>query len=214
MIKIITALDFDDINKARHFVSKLTPDVCRLKVGMQMFTAFGPAWVEELQEKGFEIFLDLKFHDIPSTVAKACVSAAALGVWMCNIHVCGGTRMMQSAREALDHLDKKPLLIGVTVLTSSDDPDAASQVLDYAIEAKQAGLDGVVCSAHEAAVLRTQLGPDFVLVTPGIRLKGDALDDQSRVMTPEAAIEAGSDYLVIGRSITQAENPLAVLKSI
>jgi orotidine-5'-phosphate decarboxylase len=223
--KIIAALDFDHIEDARSFIDKISPDLCRLKVGKQMFTQYGPAFVEELQNKGFEIFLDLKFHDIPSTVAKACVSAAKFGVWMCNMHVSGGTNMMLAAREAIDKLNLKdaPLLIGVTVLTSMNDADLVEvggpasvekQVMHLAALAQAAKLDGVVCSAQEAKSLREPLGSDFLLVTPGIRIAGDAADDQQRIMTPGKALAAGADYLVIGRSITKALDPVAALTSL
>jgi orotidine-5'-phosphate decarboxylase len=223
--KVIVALDFDDIEAARCFVDKVSPDICRLKVGKQMFTAYGPAFVQELQSKGFDIFLDLKFHDIPNTVAKACVAAAKLGVWMCNIHASGGFKMMEAARQAVDalNLERPLLLIAVTVLTSMSDEDLIAQgstrslneqVLHLAREAQRAGLDGVVCSAFEAEALKAQLGSDFLLVTPGIRLEGGDSHDQKRVMTPGNAVKAGSDYLVMGRSITAEENPQALLDTL
>ncbi|MNV73503.1 Orotidine 5'-phosphate decarboxylase [compost metagenome] len=189
-----------------------------------MFTLFGPQFVRQLVAKGFDVFLDLKFHDIPNTVAKAVAASAELGVWMVNVHASGGERMMRAAREALlPYGDKAPLLIGVTVLTSMEQSDMAplgldvspaEQVIRLATLAKTAGLDGVVCSAEEASALKTLLGSDFKLVTPGIRPSGAAAGDQRRVMTPLAAVEAGADYLVIGRPITQAADPAAVLGAI
>ncbi|MDF1655341.1 MAG: orotidine-5'-phosphate decarboxylase [Coxiellaceae bacterium] len=222
---IIVALDYDNIETARQLVRKISPDLCRLKVGKQMFTQYGPQWVEELAGLGFDVFLDLKFHDIPNTVAKACVAAANLGVWMMNVHATGGLTMMQQAKQALDDLNAsdKPLLIAVTVLTSMQqtdlqplgiNDDVNTCVSRLAALAQQAGLDGVVCSAREAEMLRQQMGKDFCLVTPGIRLADGDQQDQKRVMTPEAAIAAGADYLVIGRSITQSEDPAGVLQSV
>jgi orotidine-5'-phosphate decarboxylase len=189
-----------------------------------MFTLFGPQFVRQLVAKGFDVFLDLKFHDIPNTVAKAVAASAELGVWMVNVHASGGERMMRAAREALrPYGDKAPLLIGVTVLTSMEQSDMAplgldvspaEQVIRLATLTKAAGLDGVVCSANEASQLKAQLGTDFKLVTPGIRPTGSAAGDQRRVMTPLAAMQAGADYLVIGRPITQADDPAAMLSGI
>lgn len=220
---IIVALDFDHIDQARQLVKQVSPELCRLKVGKQMFTAYGPHWVEELVGLGFDVFLDLKFHDIPNTVAHACQSACNLGVWMLNVHASGGLSMMQAAREAVGHFgDSKPLLIAVTVLTSMTHVDLkplASElsleqmVINLALSAQQAGLDGVVCSAQEVALLRQHIDDAFCLVTPGIRLK-DTDDDQQRVMTPSQAMQAGSDYLVIGRPITKSEHPAATLEHI
>ena len=214
---IIVALDFDDIQKARELVSQLDPNQCRLKVGKEMFTLFGPDWVTELVDKGFDVFLDLKFHDIPNTVAKACIAAANLGVWMVNVHASGGQNMMKAAREALQQFgEKRPLITAVTVLTSMDEEqfenvgyqrNIENQVSHLASLAKDSGMDGVVCSAKEACVLSTQLGKEFKLVTPGIRPIGSDKGDQSRVMTPKKAIESGATYLVIGRPITQSANP-------
>jgi len=207
----------------RALVGQLSPELCRLKIGNILFTRYGPKLVEELMQQGFDVFLDLKYHDIPQTVAGACRSAAELGVWMVNLHVSGGAAMMRAAREMVDQFKHKPLLIGVTVLTSLDqgdltllgvNDDIPSQVNRMANLAKQHGLGGIICSAHEASQLRSHLGNDFVLVTPGIRLNADAKDDQKRIMTPEAAINSGSTYLVIGRSITKATDPLATLKVI
>lgn len=219
--KIIVALDFDNRQNAEALVDKLDPSLCKLKVGKEMFTLFGPDWVKFLTEKGFPVFLDLKFHDIPNTVAKACKAAAELGVWMVNVHASGGAKMMRAAAEALaSYGDERPLLTGVTILTSMDEKqfsdigyqrEIKQQVVHFAKLAKDSGLDGVVCSAQEASQLRGELGHEFKLVTPGIRPIGSAQGDQSRIMTPEKALNAGSSYLVIGRPITQAEDPLKSL---
>lgn len=221
---IIVVLDYSNADSAWELVNQLSPELCRLKVGKELFVAAGPDFVRQLVAKGFDVFLDLKFHDIPNTVAQACVAAANLGVWMINVHCSGGSKMMSAARAAIDQLKgNKPLLIGVTVLTSLADSDlqefgingsVEAQVLRLAELTQRAGLDGVVCSANEAAALRAKLGKGFCLVTPGIRLVDHRNDDQQRIMTPKAALEAGSDYLVIGRPITQAANPLEVLKTI
>ena len=220
---VIVALDFPTAEPALELASRLSPELCRLKVGKEMFTRNGVGLVEALQNKGFEVFLDLKFHDIPNTVAGAVRSAAELGVWMVNVHASGGRRMMEAAAEALQGYDNKPLLIAVTVLTSMSDADlaelgytetAAQRVLRLASLTADCGLDGVVCSAMEAPQLREQQGEDFCLVTPGIRLAGDAAGDQRRVLTPADAIGNGSSYLVIGRSITGAEDPLAALERV
>ena len=222
--KVVVALDFDNQADAFTFVDKIQPSDCRLKVGKEMFTYFGPDFVKALVERGFDVFLDLKFHDIPNTVAKAVAAAAELGVWMVNVHASGGSKMMEKAKEALvPYGDSAPLLIAVTVLTSMSEDDLmglgitkspAEQVQHLANLTKQAGLDGVVCSAQEAELLKKQLGKDFKLVTPGIRPVGASVDDQKRIMTPEQAIEVGVDYLVIGRPITKAEDPQQVLKDI
>jgi orotidine-5'-phosphate decarboxylase len=219
--RVIVALDFPNGNQARQFVDRLEPGSCRLKIGKELFTREGPELVRYLVSSGHEVFLDLKFHDIPNTVAGACRAAAALGIWMLNVHASGGSKMMSAARSALDELGPhRPLLIGVTVLTSMADQDLkelgvnagpAEQVLRLATLAKSSGLDGVVCSAQEATLLRGELGSTFKLVTPGIRPQGAAMDDQSRVLTPGEAIRSGSDYLVVGRPITRAGDPLAVL---
>ncbi len=217
---IIVALDFASAQPALDLVARLSPDLCRLKVGKELFTRSGPVLVENLQQRGFEVFLDLKFHDIPNTVAAAVRAAADLGVWMVNIHASGGRRMMEAAVAELEGVDNKPLLIGVTVLTSMSDADlnelgyeetAAQRVQRLAALAADCGLDGVVCSALEAPALREARGEGFRLVTPGIRLAGDAAGDQRRVVTPADALALGSDYLVIGRSITAAADPLAAL---
>ncbi|WP_394190749.1 orotidine-5'-phosphate decarboxylase [Pseudoalteromonas atlantica] len=222
--KVLIALDYDDQQTALNFVKQLSPDTCRLKVGKEMFTYFGPAFVKELIDLGFDVFLDLKFHDIPNTVAKAVTAAAKMGVWMVNVHASGGVEMMTKAKQALEQFgDDAPLLIAVTVLTSMDaaelsrlgvDKTPEEQVIYLAKLAKESGLDGVVCSAQEAKKLKAELGEDFKLVTPGIRPVGSDAGDQKRIMTPKQAIEDGSDYLVIGRPITQAADPVATLKEI
>lgn len=218
--RIIVALDYAEAPQALQLVERLNPALCRLKVGKELFTAEGPRFVEKLINKNFGVFLDLKFHDIPNTTAKACEAAARLGVWMLNVHASGGRAMMLAAREAIEKSPDRPLLIAVTVLTSMDEPalhevgvaDALQQqVLRLATLSRSCGLDGVVCSAQEAPVLRRELGPDFHLVTPGIRPANASKDDQSRVVTPSDALRQGSSYLVIGRPITQAPDPLAAL---
>jgi orotidine-5'-phosphate decarboxylase len=220
---VIVALDYPLAPAALDLAQRLSPSLCRLKVGKELFTSSGPALVEKLQHLGFEVFLDLKFHDIPATVAGAVRAAAALGVWMVNVHACGGRRMMTAAVEANTAFTQRPLLIGVTVLTSMSDADllelgytesSEERVLRLAALAADSGLDGVVCSALEATALRRAQGRDFCLVTPGIRLAGDDAADQRRVVTPADALALGSDYLVIGRSITAAADPLAALQRV
>jgi orotidine-5'-phosphate decarboxylase len=218
---VIIALDFDNRELALDLVNRLDPNLCRLKVGKEMFTLFGPDWVKQLVGLGFDVFLDLKFHDIPNTVAKACRAAATLGVWMVNVHASGGVKMMTAAKEALEPFgDSRPLLTAVTVLTSMDNLEYQKlgnvrsideQVIHLARLTKECGLNGVVCSAMEASRLSAELGKQFKLVTPGIRPAGSEQGDQSRVMTPNDAIAAGASYLVIGRPITQASDPLKVL---
>ena len=202
---------------------RLDSSQCRLKVGKELFTAAGPDFVRRLVDLGFEVFLDLKFHDIPSTVAKACSAAARLGVWMMNVHALGGERMLCAAREALSGLTRPPLLVAVTILTSMDETDLRTiglggapgdHVIRLATLAHDCGLDGVVCSSRETRELRTRLGSSFRLVTPGIRPSGSQMDDQRRVMTPADAVRNGSTYLVIGRPITQADDPLGILLTI
>lgn len=221
--KIIVALDFPQQVSAMVLVDQLDPRLCRLKVGKELFTAAGPSFVKLLVAKGFDVFLDLKFHDIPNTVAKAVIAVADLGVWMTNVHASGGSRMMRAAKQALVERRSDMLLIGVTVLTSMEDEDLAEvsversvddQVLHLATLAKEANLDGVVCSAQEARLLKSSFGGTFNLVTPGVRLAGAGADDQRRVTTPVEAVSLGSDYLVIGRPITQSPDPLATLKQI
>jgi orotidine-5'-phosphate decarboxylase len=221
---VIVALDYPSADAARAFVAGVDPQLCRLKIGKELFTRTGPTLVEELVGQGFDVFLDLKFHDIPNTVAQACAAAADLGVWMMNVHASGGRRMMAAAREALEQRGgTRPLLIGVTVLTSMGAEDLAEvgvpvapadQVMRLADLAHSAGLDGVVCSPKESALLRHRLGDDFLLVTPGVRPAGSDIGDQKRVLTPAEAIRQGSDYLVIGRPVTQAADPVAVLRAI
>ena len=221
--RIVVPLDFAESKSALDLCARLSPELCRLKIGKELFTASGPALVEALQKQGYDIFLDLKYHDIPNTVAKACAAAASLGVWMVNVHASGGITMLNAAREAIDQSSHQPLLIAVTVLTSMSQGDMASvginrsvveQVSHLAGLTKEAGLDGVVCSAQEAPQLKQEFGNDFCLVTPGIRPATANQDDQKRIMTPAEAISAGSHYLVIGRPITQAPDPLAALEAI
>ncbi|MDH5710147.1 MAG: orotidine-5'-phosphate decarboxylase [Gammaproteobacteria bacterium] len=217
--KVIVALDFPGAKAAMQLVEKLDPSLCRLKVGKELFTRSGPSLVKDMVASGFDVFLDLKFHDIPNTVARACEAAAELGVWMVNVHSMGGIAMMQAARDVLSD-DDAPLLIAVTLLTSSGEKELsdlgvsqspAEFVKRLATMAKMAGLDGVVCSAQETSMLKKHCGEGFVLVTPGIRPESAAADDQNRIMTPKRAIEHGSDYLVIGRPVTQVDDPVAVL---
>lgn len=221
--KIIVALDCREAAAALDLAARLEPALCRLKVGKELFTAAGPQLVEQLMRRGYDVFLDLKFHDIPNTAAQACKAAAALGVWMVNVHALGGRRMMEAAREAVAQAARPPKLIAVTVLTSMAQGDLAEigiaaspaeMVLRLAKLARDSGLDGVVCSAQEAALLRRECGKEFCLVTPGIRPADAGADDQARVMTPRAALEAGSSYLVIGRPITRAADPVSALRQI
>ena len=221
---IVVALDFDKQQTAFELIDRLEPSLCRLKIGKEMFTHFGPTFVQAVQNKGFDVFLDLKFHDIPNTVAKAVKAAADLGVWMVNVHASGGTRMMTAAKEILEPYGKDaPLLIAVSVLTSMSEDDLkelgvtkspAEQVNFLAGLAHKSGLDGMVCSAQEAEMLKQNYGKDFKLVTPGIRTADASADDQKRIMTPERAVAAGSDYLVIGRAITKSDNPIQTMKDI
>jgi orotidine-5'-phosphate decarboxylase len=221
--RVIVALDFPSQTQAMQLVERLDPAACRLKVGKEMFTRYGPPFVEALRKRGFEIFLDLKFHDIPNTVAAACDAAADLGVWMMNLHASGGRRMMEAARERLSQRGERPLLVAVTILTSlaADDigevgyaGEPAENVLRLARLTRDAGLDGVVCSPREAVEIRRAIGDEFLLVTPGVRPRSAAADDQRRVMTPGEAIAAGSSYLVVGRPITAAEDPVEALRQI
>ncbi len=227
---IIAVLDYPSAAEALAFSDRLDPALCRVKVGKELFTAAGPAVVEGLVKRGFDVFLDLKFHDIPNTVAGACAAATKLGVWMINVHASGGRAMMEAAKNAVDRASTgtnfgngKPQLIAVTVLTSMADtdlpaigltPDCNAQVLRLAALTAACGLDGVVCSAMEAKQLRAAHGANFKLITPGIRLADDAKGDQQRVVTPVEAMQLGADYLVIGRSINGAADPIAVLKMI
>ncbi|EFH6291121.1 orotidine-5'-phosphate decarboxylase [Escherichia coli] len=221
---VVVALDYHNRDAALAFVDKIDPRDCRLKVGKEMFTLFGPQFVRELQQRGFDIFLDLKFHDIPNTAAHAVAAAADLGVWMVNVHASGGARMMTAAREALVPFGKDaPLLIAVTVLTSMEVSDLADlgvtlSPADYAERlaalTQKCGLDGVVCSAQEAVRFKQVFGQEFKLVTPGIRPQGSEAGDQRRIMTPEQALAAGVDYMVIGRPVTQSVDPAQTLKAI
>ncbi|EKY4420748.1 orotidine-5'-phosphate decarboxylase [Escherichia coli] len=221
---VVVALDYHNRDAALAFVDKIDPRDCRLKVGKEMFTLFGPQFVRELQQRGFDIFLDLKFHDIPNTAAHAVAAAADLGVWMVNVHAFGGARMMTAAREALVPYGKDaPLLIAVTVLTSMEASDLAGlgvtlSPADYAERlaalTQKCGLDGVVCSAQEAVRFKQVFGQEFKLVTPGIRPQGSEAGDQRRIMTPEQALAAGVDYMVIGRPVTQSVDPAQTLKAI
>ena len=222
--KVIVALDYPSADAALEMADKLNPALCRVKVGKELFTVSGPDVVKALMDKGFDVFLDLKFHDIPNTVSAAVKVAAQMGVWMVNVHASGGSRMMRAAREAVDSVPgNKTHLIAVTVLTSMSPDDLAEtgidkspleQVLYLADLAKQSGMDGVVCSAQETSAIREELGDDFLLVTPGIRMPGDDAGDQRRVVTPHDALANGSSYLVMGRSITGATDPVAVLQKI
>ena len=221
--RIIVPLDTQRVEDALALAARLDPKLCRVKIGKELFVAAGPEAVARVQERGFEVFLDLKFHDIPNTVAGACRAAARLGVWMMNVHVSGGEAMLRAAREAVASVARPPLLIGVTVLTSLAEPDLERVGLSGSVMenverlarlARACGLDGVVCSAQEAPLVRKATGGDFTLVTPGIRLEGDQRDDQVRVVTPREAIRLGADYLVIGRPITGSADPAATLQSI
>ena len=221
--KLIIALDYPTAEQALNFVKGLSPERCKLKVGFELFVAAGPDFVKRLVDQGYDVFLDLKFHDIPNTVASACRSAANMGVWMMNVHASGSDKMMQAAKQALIEIESPAKLIAVTVLTSMDEAQLASsnvslspeeQVKSLASLTKESGLDGVVCSAQEAKMLRELLGDDFLLVTPGIRPLGADIGDQSRVMTPADAYTAGVSYIVVGRPITRSENPIAVIDQI
>jgi orotidine-5'-phosphate decarboxylase len=221
--RIVVPLDYPSVRAAEEFVARVSPQECALKVGKELFTAAGPALVARLVDQGFRVFLDLKYHDIPNTVAQACKAAADLGVWMLNVHASGGRAMLGAAREALAAAPGRPLLIAVTVLTSLDDQalrelgiaeGAARHAERLARLASDCGLDGVVCSAWEAGAIKAAHGAAFLAVTPGIRLAEGKAHDQARIATPEAAVRAGADYLVIGRAITQAADPQATLRSI
>lgn len=221
--KVIVALDYANAKEALSLVHQLDPTLCKLKVGKELFTATGPQLIEQLVAKDFKVFLDLKFHDIPNTVAKACEAASNLGVWMLNVHASGGTAMMQSALEGVNKSKHNPYLIAVTVLTSMSQENLTelgvnnslqTQVIKLASLTQQSGLHGVVCSAMEAEQLRKVTNKDFLLVTPGIRPANASVDDQTRVMTPSTALSKGASYLVIGRPITKAPNPIEALHSI
>ena len=224
--RVIVALDYPESDRALAMAKQLDPAVSRVKVGKVLFTRCGPDVVEKLHALGFDVFLDLKFHDIPNTVAKACGVAAELGVWMVNVHASGGRRMMEAARNEIEKRSQgsqRTSLIAVTVLTSMERSDLAEMGLDIdpidqvkrlAALTESSGLDGVVCSAQEAAVIRAQAADDFQLITPGIRPVGAAVGDQRRIMTPAEAIAAGSTYLVVGRPITGAEHPATAAEAI
>lgn len=222
--KIIVALDYADAAAALQFIDQISPSLCRVKVGKELFTSAGPEFVKVLVARGFDVFLDLKFHDIPNTVNKAISAAARLGVWMVNVHALGGAQMLKAAKQAVMDFDgRRPYLIAVSILTSTDQQGLnqigiqktlAQAVMDLTALSLECGLDGMVCSAQEAAALRNQFGSQPLLVTPGIRPEGSESNDQQRIMTPQQAIEAGSSYLVIGRPITAHENPVAQLERI
>jgi len=218
--KIIIALDYSSSEEALILVRQLKPELCKLKIGKELFTIAGPNLVRELVDMGYDVFLDLKFHDIPNTVAQACKAAANLGVWMLNVHALGGQKMLLAAREAVNSTQHTPLLIAVTILTSMAEEDLQQigingtpqeNVERLAKLSEEAELDGVVCSSKEVQFLRQTIKPNFKLITPGIRPAGSNVDDQKRIMTPYDAIQAGSDYLVIGRPITKATDPLQAL---
>lgn len=221
--RVIVALDYPSADEALALSNKLDPSQCRVKVGKELFTRAGPGLVEHLQGQGFDVFLDLKFHDIPNTTAQACRAAAELGVWMVNVHALGGRRMMEAAREAIENASHQPLLIAVTILTSLDGEELREiglggspeeNVVRLARLAESAGLDGVVCSPREVTALRASVADSFKLVTPGVRPIGAAVGDQKRITTPEDAIRLGASYLVVGRPITQADDPPAALANI
>jgi len=214
---LIIALDFSSSAKALTIVEQLKDTGCRFKIGKELFTAAGPDFVRQLVEQGVDIFLDLKYHDIPNTVARACQVAANLGVWMLNVHALGGRNMLLAARESLKFHKNPPLLIAVTILTSLQDNDMNAVGLHGSVEdnvlrlaqlAQACDLDGVVCSPQEIDLIRKTLGRDFQLITPGIRPNDDSNDDQKRVMTPFQALRQGANYLVIGRPITATSDPL------
>lgn len=220
--RILVALDYAAAADALALVERLDPALCRLKVGKELFTAAGPQFVEQLQQRGFEVFLDLKFHDIPNTVAKACAAAASLGVWMVNVHAMGGRRMLEAAAESIARFETSPYLIAVTVLTSMEESDLADIGLHEPVEqvvgrlaglTRDSGLDGIVCSAREVGKMRSTWR-EGVFVTPGVRPAGAEAGDQRRIVTPAQALINGSSYLVIGRPITQAADPLKALQTI
>lgn len=221
--KIIVALDYPTAAEALSLINRLTPERCRLKIGLELYIAAGPDFVRAVVQRGFSVFLDLKFHDIPNTVAQACRQAAALRVWMVTVHCHGGSEMLRAAAAAVRELKQRPLIVGVTVLTSIDPPQLAAigvtdaidgQVLRLAGLASDCGLDGVVAAPTEAARLRVRFPAPFRIVTPGVRLADDSVDDQRRVLTPAAAIQAGADHIVIGRPVTRAADPIAALAEI
>ncbi|MGD8934274.1 MAG: orotidine-5'-phosphate decarboxylase [Gammaproteobacteria bacterium] len=220
--RIIVALDFPDETSALDLIARIDPELCRVKIGKELFTRCGPALVRRIVNDGYDVFLDLKYHDIPNTVANACKAAADLGVWMLNVHALGGPAMLAAARSALTD-PQSPKLIAVTILTSSSAEDLKAVGIEHtpeemvkrlALLSREQGLDGVVCSAQESADLKSSLGMDFLLVTPGIRLPTDEAGDQKRIVSPVDAVRKGSDYLVIGRPITQADDPVQKLLTI
>lgn len=221
--RVIVALDNLNTVEVNSLVTKLDPSLCKLKVGKELFTIAGPKLVEQLVVSGYDVFLDLKFHDIPNTVYKACKAAANLGVWMVNVHASGGLKMLLEAKKAIDESEHKPLLIAVTVLTSMNEEDLKQIGITQGINehikhlaqlSYQSGLDGVVCSALEAKMIKDATSRDFLTVTPGIRLADSKTDDQTRIMTPAGAISNMADYLVIGRPITSAKDPQTILLDI
>lgn len=222
--KLIIALDFNNQADALKLIDEINPSDCALKIGNEMFTLFGPDLVRMLTARHFRVFLDLKFHDIPNTVARACRAAADLGVWMMNVHASGGLAMMEAAQQSLNAFGKdRPLLIAVTVLTSMQGKDLVAMGVNQTVPqrvgqlaslAKQAELDGVVCSAQEASLVKITCGQTFLTVTPGIRLPESPQDDQARIITPEQALKSGSDFLVVGRPVTRAQNPQSVIQDI
>jgi orotidine-5'-phosphate decarboxylase len=221
--KLFIAIDQNDINKAKELIQKLAPEMCGIKVGKELFTACGPEIIQWIQEKGFKVFLDLKYHDIPNTVEKACFVASKMGVSILNVHALGGIDMMLAAKEGVDKSNNNPYLIAVTLLTSMDSnglkdigftSTVNKQILNLAKIASQAKMDGIVCSAKDIINIKSELPESFLYVTPGIRLSSSTKDDQKRISTPLEAVKMGSNILVIGRPITQAKNPEAVLNEI
>jgi orotidine-5'-phosphate decarboxylase len=213
--KLIVALDLPTLEEARRLVKLLKEEVSLYKVGSVLFTKAGPEAVAMIRDEGGEVFLDLKFHDIPNTVASACEAASKIdGVFMLNVHASGGKAMLEAASAAVKKTKSKPILLGVTVLTSEASAEASSEVLRLAMLCKESGLGGVVCSAQEAAAVRKACGKDFVIVTPGIRPTGSAAHDQIRITTPTEAVQNGADYIVVGRPILEASDPLKVVRSI
>ena len=220
--KLFIAIDQNDINKAKELIQKLPQEMCGIKVGKELFTACGPEIIQWIQEKGFKVFLDLKYHDIPNTVKKACFVASKMGVSILNVHALGGIDMMLAAKEGVDKSNNNPYLIAVTLLTSMDSnglkdigftSTVNKQILNLAKIASQAKMDGIVCSAKDIINIKSELPESFLYVTPGIRLSSGK-DDQKRVTSPIDAVKMGSNILVIGRPITQAKNPEAVLNEI
>ena len=221
--KLFIAIDQNDINKAKELIQKLAPEMCGIKVGKELFTACGPEIIQWIQEKGFKVFLDLKYHDIPNTVEKACFVASKMGVSILNVHALGGIDMMLAAKEGVDKSNNNPYLIAVTLLTSMDSnglkdigftSTVNKQILNLAKSASQAKMNGIVCSAKDIINIKSELPESFLYVTPGIRLSSSTKDDQKRISTPSEAVKMGSNILVIGRPITQAKNPEAVLNEI